>query len=224
MYLVDLAEIVSKSATLDEVLDKTRRLWSALYDEMGPTETLWVFAPNEQRHGKFWPVAMSIGDYAREESELVLKNAITVHRNTGREDDLSTAYEEILFFVKDMGNYQFDKDEIRVAHVYQGKEWNGDRKEGQSAYHDTTVQRYNPNGKDPGNVWLTEIRNETADETVDETQPMQRTEAAKRCLQVGSSEGETVHAFWLTDELAATVEAENRVLNRRDENVEGIVQ
>jgi hypothetical protein len=224
MYLVDLAEIVSKSATLDGVLNETHGLWSALYEEMDPTETLWVFARNEQRDGQFWPVAMSIGDHVKTESELVLKNIITVHRNAGRDGDLRTAYEEILFFVKDTRRYQFNKDEIRIAHVYQGKEWSGDRKEGQSAYHDTAVQRYNPDGKDPGNVWLTEIRNETADEAVDETQPMRQTEALKRCLQAGSSKGETVHAFWLTDKFAAVVEEQNRVLNRRDEAIERVVQ
>lgn len=217
MYLVDLTEVTSNSATLSRLLDRTRGVWSALADEMDPTETLWVFTPNERRHGQFWPVAMSVADCAREESDLTLKNLITVHREGGRETDLRTVYEEILFFVKDSSAYRFDKDSIRVAHVYQGEEWGGEREKGQSAYHDTTVRRYNSDGKDPGNVWLSEFRNQTANETIDETRPMKRTEAAKRCLQAGSVEGETVHSVWVTDDLADVVEAEGRILNRRDE-------
>ena len=224
MYLVDLAEIVSRSSTLDGLLDETRGLWSDLHEEMDSTETLWVFAPNERRHGEFWPVAMSIGGCAKKESELTLKNIITVHRDTGRNGDFRTVYEDLLFFVKDTRSYQFNKDEIRIAHVYQGKEWGGTRKEGKSAYHDTRVQRYNPNGKDPGNVWLTEVRNETTDETVDRTQPIQRTEALKRCLRAGSSEGETVNAFWLSGKFATIVEAEGRVLNQRNESIGRIAQ
>jgi len=75
----------------------------------------------------------------------------------------------------------------------------GERKTGQSSYHDTEVQRYNPNGKDPGNVWLTEIRDQSPDETVDETQPLRRTEALARCIRAGSEAGETVN-LWMTDE------------------------
>lgn len=215
MYLVDLADTVSESATMDELLDTTRGFWSSICEEMRQAETLWVFAPNKRHEGRFLPVAMSVGDEARRESGLSLKNVITVHRETGGGSGLRDAYEEILFFVKDVREYRFHKDAIRTEHVYQGNEWGEDRTEGRSSYHDTAVRRYNPNGKDPGNVWLTEDRSETAGKTVDETRPLARTEAAKRCVRAGSAEGETVHALSVSDDVARTIEAKGRVLDRR---------
>jgi hypothetical protein len=216
MYLVDLADIVAASDTTEELLDETRGLWRGLHDEMRATETLWVFVPNEHRKEGFLPAAMVVGDDARRESDLILKNVITVHREAESDRDLRGVYEEILLLVRDASEYQFHKNAIRVDHVYQGNEWGGEREKSQSSYHDTPVRRYNPDGKDPGNVWLTEHRDETAGETVDETEPISRTEAAKRCVRAGSMEGETMYAFSVSDDVARTIEVEDRVSKRRE--------
>lgn len=215
MYLVDLSRMVSASDTQEDVLNATEGLWGALYDRMDLTETLWVVAPNAYRNGRLWPVAMEIADYAREESGLSLKNTITVHQWEDRGGDMESAYDEILFFVKDKREYQFNKDDIRAAHVYEGNEWGGERKEGNSAYHDTKIRRYNPDGKDPGNVWLDEDRTQTENQEVDEVGTIPLEEALRRCVLVGSDEGETVYTLWKND-IEDVVTGEGRVSEQLD--------
>ncbi|WP_230198716.1 DNA methyltransferase [Halopiger djelfimassiliensis] len=215
MYLVDLGRVVSDADTQEDVLNATEGVWNAIYERMDPTETLWVVAPNAYRDGRMWPVAMAVADYAREESGLTLKNTITVHRWEDRGGDMESAYDEILFFVKDKREYQFHKDDIRVAHVYEGNEWGGEREEGNSAYHDTKVRRYNPDGKDPGNVWLDEDRTQTDNQEVDEVEAIPLREALRRCVLVGSGEGETVYTLWV-DDIEDVISEEERVAESLD--------
>lgn len=213
MYIVDLGRVVSEADDRGAVLDETQGLWEVLYERMTPEETLWVVAPNDYRDGRFWPVAMAVADHARAESDLVLKNTMTVHRWADRGGDMESAYDEILFFVKNKHRYQFDKDAIRVAHVYEGNEWGGERETDTSAYHDTAVRRYNPDGKDPGNVWLDENRTATDGQAVDEAGPIPLEEAIRRCVLAGSGDGETVYTLW-ADGVEDVVTAEGRELTR----------
>lgn len=215
MHVVDLAPLLPGADTLDDLLESTSGAWATIHDEMTPSESLWVFAPNERREGTFWPVAMAVADRARAESGLVLKNVVTRHREPEPGGDLRDAYEEILFLVTDKRSYRFDKDAVRVDHVYEGREWGGERESGTSAYHDTEVQRYNPNGRDPGNVWLEELRDGTPDETVDETRPLSRAEALRRCVRAGAGEDEPIHLWHGGEEFRAVVEREGRDANVR---------
>jgi len=218
MYLIDLSRVVSDADTQEEILNATEGLWSTIYDRMETTETLWVVAPNSYRNGQMWPVALEVADYAREESSLTLKNTITVHQWEEQGADMKSTYQEILFFVKDKREYQFHKDAIRVAHVYKGNEWGGEREEGNSAYHDTKVKRYNADGKDPGNVWLDEDRTQTDNQEIDEVGTITLREAVRRCVLVGSGEGETVHTLW-ADDIEDVVTGEDRVAERLDGTV-----
>jgi len=213
MYLINLTDALSIASSLDDALDEISGLWEALYDRMDATDTLWVIAPNDYRDGQMWPVAMAAAEAAREESSLVLKNTITLHTWDDRGADMESAYDEILFLVKDKREYQFQKDRIRTAHVYQGHEWGGEREKGSSAYHDRDVSRYNEDGKDPGNVWLREDRTQTENQEIDETSSLSLKEAVRRCVLVGSSEGETVHVVNVDDDLIETITGEDRVTN-----------
>lgn len=213
MYLVDLSALLDDAETVAQVIDETRRIWPDIYDAMDSEDTLWVFAPNIRRNGRYWPVAMAVADAARNDTALTLKNTITRYQDPEPSGDLVNAYEEILFFVKDKRHYRFNKDEIRVTHVYEGKDWTEDRDSGQSAYHDTEVRRYNPNGKDPGNVWLEEIRDTTPDETVDETRPLSRTGVVMRCVLAGSEPDETVHTYWVDESFEQAITEHGRELH-----------
>lgn len=216
MHIVDLKPLLATAPTINDVLQQTAGLWTTICEEMTDDETLWVFAPNKYDDSGCWPVSMALADYARDESGLTLKNTITRHTELSSGGDMQNGYEEILFFVKDKRSYRFNKDSIRVAHVYEGKEWGGERETGSSAYHDTEVRRYNPNGKDPGNVWLDERRDQSADETIDETRPLPRVEALKRCIRAGSLEDETVHLWMGSDtSFQDAVISEDRDLNKR---------
>jgi hypothetical protein len=216
MYFVDLRRVVSDADTQEDVLDAMVGLWSPLYERMDSEETLWVLAPNAYRDGQLWPVAMAVADHARENSDLVLKNTMTVHRWDDRGADMESAYDEILFFVKDKRGYQFHKDRIRVEHVYEGNEWGGERKAGNSAYHDTEVRRYNPDGKDPGNVWLDEDRTQTNNQEIDEVEPIPIEEAIRRCVLAGSCENETIFTLWLDNDISDILGEEGRVTEQLD--------
>lgn len=217
MYLVDLRSHVSDTDSRRELFTETAGVWETLCAQMDPEELLWVVAPNEYRSGELWPVAMATAEQARSEAELTLKNTVTVHdwRERGGEPDLQSAHVELLLLVSDQSAYQFHKDEIRIAHAYQGNEWGEDRQEGNSSYHDTTVRRYNPEGRDPGNVWVDADRTQTEGQEVDEITPFPLSEAVRRCVRVGSSEGDRVSTLW-TDELDEVIIAENREVARLD--------
>jgi hypothetical protein len=73
------------------------------------------------------------------------------------------------------------------------------------------VRRYNPEGKDPGNVWLTEDRAQTADQAIDETRPLPLSEAVQRCVLVGSGDEEIVYTLW-ADEFEEAITTENRTM------------
>lgn len=214
MYLVDLRERIGEADSLDDGLEATEGVWEAIYRRMDSTETLWVLAPNEYRDGRMWPSAMAFGDYIREDAAFDLKNTISVHSwmETTDDPDLQPSYCDVLFFVRDRRDYQFHKDRIRVSHVYEGNEWGENRESGNSAYHDTEVRRYNPEGKDPGNVWLSEDRTRTADQSIDATSPLSLSEAVKRCVLVGSGDEETVHTLW-ADEFEDAIRTGNRTVN-----------
>jgi hypothetical protein len=212
MYLVDLLPLVGNATSLEELLEWTEHIWTGVCEDMEPEESLWIFAPSVNHEAVHWPVAMALADFVRNDSDLSLKNIISRYQDPELGGELQSSYEEILFLVKDKHQYQFNKNEIRIEHVYQGKEWTGEREKGRSAYHDSEVRRYNPDGKDPGNVWLSERRDVTSDQTIDETYPLPRREALRRCLRAGSSDSEEIHSFWIDEGFKQVVAEEGRQL------------
>lgn len=211
MYLIDLREEARAANSLSSLTRDVSVLCSDIYEEMEPEETMWMFTPAEQIEEKFWPVGMAAADAVREQSPFVLKNIISRYQDETRERQgkLSNSYEEILFMIKNKREYFFNKDAIRVEHVYEGNEWS-DRKEGTSSYHDYNVRRYNPKGKDPGNVWLREIRTETPNKTVDRIDSLPRSEAILRCIRAGSQAGEHVTAIGFDEAIMTMLEEEGR--------------
>ncbi len=214
MYLVDLRSNVSEADSLEEALNDTEGIWESIYEKMELPEILWVVLSNEYRDGRCWPTPMAFADYIREEAAFDLKNTVTVHlfEDHVEHSGITPSYCEILLIVRDKREYQFYKDRIRIEHVYKGNEWGGERNEGNSAYHDTKVTRYNADGRDPGNVWLQEIRDETANQSVDRTEPITLSEAIERCVLVGSDEDEKVLTYGIDEELeVAITDHERRV-------------
>jgi len=215
VYILDLRKRISQTDSLNRLLQDVVELSAEVYQEMGDEEALWVLAPSE-KDLEHWPVGLAAADIITEKTGFTLKNLISRYHGAEVEDgrQIANAYEDILFLVKNKREYYFDKDSIRVGHVYEGNEWN-ERSEGKSSYHDYQVRRYNPKGKDPGNVWLREIRSDTPDETVDRVKPFPRPEAIRRCVLAGSKEEGLVTAVDSSDDLEAVVEECNRRLRTR---------
>ena len=207
MYLLDLKRRTALASDLTRLVSDISAVCEHLYEEMDESESLWIFAPSEDFSDEYWPVAMTVADGIRERSPYTLKNVISRYTDPAATRNFANTHEEILFLVKDKREYYFDKDPIRIDHAYEGNEW-GERAEGQSAYHDYQVRRYNPGGKDPGNLWLAEDRTETADATVDRTESLPRPEAVMRCVRAGSRENETVHVAGFDDSIVDLIEEE----------------
>lgn len=202
MYLVNVDS--APYGSIDELLSNITESSQQIYSQMDDDETLWIVCTNQYGEDGCRSVALELADSIREEAPFTLKNTVTVHTNRECGGKLGSIYKEILFLVKDKRNYKFNKDAIRIPHVYKGNEWGGEREKGSSAYHDTEVRRYNPDGKDPGNVWTEDDRAITNGENVDETRPTTLDEAVERCVLAGSDEDEIVHTLWMDspDEIA----------------------
>ena len=196
MYLIDASSKVSDSEN-DNLLSEIIDISGMIYSEMDDDETFWIVSQNRYTKHGCWSAGMQIADKIRDEVPFTLKNIITVHTEREQGGKLDSIYEDILFLVKDKRAYKFHKDDIRVPHVYKGNEWGGEREKGNSAYHDTEVRRYNPDGKDPSNLWTREDRTQSSGENVDETNPISMSEAIERCVRVGSDENETVYTVWM---------------------------
>jgi hypothetical protein len=193
MYLVNIDSKLSSIDSRVELQSDVVALCETIYSDMDSDETFWMICSNQYGSNGCWSVGLDLANSIREEVPLILKNTITVHieRETGGE--LDSIYKEILFFVKNKREYKFNKDAIRIPHIYKGNEWGGEREKGSSSYHDTEVRRYNPDGKDPGNVWMREDRTLTEDESVDMTGSIAIEEAIQRCVRAGSDDDETVY-------------------------------
>ena len=213
MYLVDVLERLESGSSKKGVLSETTDVCSSIYENMDVADTLWVFTPHilSEEFGPITP--MSLCDSIQADTDLLLRNLITVYRHIGYDSLLRGSFEEILLLVKDKENYYFDKDSIRVEPVYQGNEWNGNRENGRSSYRDKVTKRYNSEGKDPGNVWMEEIRTETSNKVLDRTIPISRKEAIKRCVRAGSKRGDVITVIWPSDEAEDIIESEDRIAN-----------
>lgn len=196
MYLVD-ADSAPYDST-DKLLSGVVNSSQYIHSQMSDDETLWILCSNQYDRSGCRPVPLEAADSIQREISLTLKNTVTVHATRDAGGELNSIYKEILLFVKNKKEYKFNKNNIRVSHIYKGNEWGEERKEGTSGYHDTEVRRYNPDGRDPGNVWTEEDRTITGGKNVDKTCPIALNEAVERCVLAGSAEDEIVHTLWMS--------------------------
>lgn len=218
VYLLNLSAKLDAIGGLRSIESSSVSLWEIIYNSMGDSSTLWIFVANRDKDG-LGATAMRVGQQIQSETELSLRDIITVHTETGHDGYLKGVYEEILLFVKDTSAYSFDKDSIRVKPVYKGEEWNGHRSRGKSAYRGRQTKRYNPDGKDPGNVWLNEIRTETDSRVLDRTEPISREEAIRRCVRVGADKKSFVYTLWADKKWSDVIESEGATEKKLDNQI-----
>lgn len=89
-----------------------------------------------------YPLSLSICDYA-EKIGLSLVDEIIWLCNSKTASSFENLFKSILWFTKKT-NYDFNKDILRVEHIWKEMEWG--KRDG----------NYHPLGKDPGNVWIKE--------------------------------------------------------------------
>ena len=219
VYLLNLSAKLDAIGGLSSFTSSPVLLWKKICDSMDESSTLWLFVTNRD-DDRLGSTAMRVGQQIQNETELSLRDIITVHTQTGNDGYLKGIYEEILLFVKDTSNYSFDKDSIRVKPVYKGKEWNGHRSKGKSAYRGQQTKRYNPEGKDPGNVWLNEIRTETDSRVLDRIEPIPREEAIRRCVRVGVDNNGVVYTLWADKQWSDVIESEGATEKKLENQIE----
>jgi len=88
------------------------------------------------------PITLLVCDYV-ENLGLYLVDEIIWLCNSDTNNTFKNLFKSILWFTKKQ-NYDFNKDMLRVKHIWKDMEW-GKREE-----------NYHPLGKDPGNVWIKE--------------------------------------------------------------------
>jgi len=212
MYLVDLiGYLETKKNNLDNDQPITAEIANncdEIYQDMRDDESIWVYSPHMFRYQGEKITSMDIYSKIQNKTNLFLRDMITIYRYTDFDAHFLAAFEEGSLFVKDVSEYYFDKDAIRTDPVYRGDEWNGERQNGRSAYRDRTTKRYNPDGKDPGNVWLNEIRTESKGKVLDRTKPFPQKETIHRCIRASSRPGETITLLWPRSELVAAIDDE----------------
>ncbi|WP_436932845.1 DNA methyltransferase [Halosimplex halobium] len=212
MYLVDLTDATLEIRNREDLDENVGIAWDRIADDMEDRESLWIYSPNIKTFSGFLPLSQLVAQRAKQKGDFVLRNIISRYKegeSTSR-SQLEDTYDDILFFVKDMSEFYFNKDRIRVDPVYKGNEWHGMRTHNESTYHGAEVRRYNPEGKDPGNVWLTEIRDESDDETIDRWEPVSKVEAVERCIRAGSEKSEVIKCVYPTDEVDQAIENTER--------------
>lgn len=96
---------------------------------------------NNIKYDKF-PLSLLICDYVSILG-ISLVDEIIWLCNTKTNNSFENLFKSILWFTKKT-NYDFNKDILRVKHIWKDIEW-GKR-----------IGNYHPLGKDPGNVWLKE--------------------------------------------------------------------
>lgn len=113
-----------------------------LLDNIKETGSLWLLMNHIRWSDILNPYGFAISEHIINQ-KWYLRNIITWFiPNIEKTERLNNRYIHIYFFVKNFKNYYFNKDLIREKHIWKGVEW-GKRED-----------RYNPLGKDPGNLWL----------------------------------------------------------------------
>lgn len=135
-------------------------LWSQVYDSLHITGSLWILASNTYFDSSLHPIPLEIANRISSVTRFKLKNIFIIYRQEegGKKKIFVPAYFNLLFFVKSLSNYYFDKDSVRERHIFKDIEW-GRRQLGYSGYNKRISVRYSDKGRDPGNVFYKTERN-----------------------------------------------------------------
>lgn len=169
-----------------EYLDWTRDWVSLVKKLLRPDGTFWfnIGFYKASKGKQYIPWEYHIYPLIQEISDLQLVQQIIWHYGAGVNCKLrfSPRKETWLFLVRDLDNYTFNLDDIRVPHKYPNQKKNGKIK-------------VNPNGKNPGDVWkikkVTSGKNRASPERTDHPAQFPR-EVIDRIIQVSSNKGDLV--------------------------------
>lgn len=173
-----------------------RARWAAAFREWaasaGEADALWIVAPSGHEGGRLVPWPYLLADEASA-AGWVWKNAYPRYAPAAAPPGrpFAAVHESILFFVRSLRHYAFDKAPLREPHVYKDIEW-GRRTRGRTGYHDAsrTSARYPEGGRDPGNVLVRERRSPGG--IVEEVLEMPREDALARLIAASSGPEWTV--------------------------------
>jgi len=153
LAIIHIPEFDPKKDSYELFLKRFDYFWQEIYDSLSSTGSLWVFMSNIFINGELRPLTWELTDRIRTTTKFRLKNILVVYRDKPyAQTPLAQGYFNVVFFVKSLDQYYFDKDAIREPHVFKDIEW-GKRLVGTSGYGERKRNRYSSKGRDPGNVF-----------------------------------------------------------------------
>lgn len=152
-----------KVVSLEKYIAEQRRTIAACLDILSPTGSIcWQvghYIKGSSRNKEAFPLDLVLYPVFKE-FDLKLKNRIVWHFGHGLHDKvrLSGRHETILWFTRDVANYTFNLDPIRIPQKYPGKRaYRGSNKGNLTG---------NPLGKNPGDVWeMPNVKSNHAEKT-----------------------------------------------------------
>ena len=135
-------------------------IWPQIYDSLQLHGSLWILASNTYCNGEVSPIPLELSNRITTTTSFKLKNILVIYRQEKNTEKkiFASAYFNILFLVKSLRGYYFNKDSIRELHIFKDIEW-GRRRFGSSGYSKRLNLRYSNKGRDPGNVLYRTERN-----------------------------------------------------------------
>ena len=134
--------------------DSMNKTCKYLSRKVGEKGSLWIIGANGYQDNHLVPWPLMIAEGIATNTQFKLKNVHVWYKEMGPLETkrFIPAHFYILFLVRSLKGYFFNKDSVREPHIFKDIEWGGKRAKGKSAYHNRKVRRYGPRGRDPGNV------------------------------------------------------------------------
>lgn len=203
---VALLEAAFPEGDLQEALDAWEKRLGDVASRLDDEGALWLVARHGARDGELvaWPYLLA--ERARKVG-FHLKNVVVRHDGfpTPEGKAFASSHELVLFLVRSLQRYRFEKAPLREPHVWKDLEW-GRRTVGVTGYHDhaRTSARYPDGGRDPGNV-LARAERDAAGQVL-ALRPYPRDEMLAKLALASSEEGWTVLTNLALDARSRAVE------------------
>ncbi len=215
---IGIVEMSLTTPGIRQALDRYQPLLKTLAERIGRDGSLFIFADNAVRDGQLIPWPEILGEHLGN-FQFKLKNLfIWFHEArlmSGKR--LASAHTSVLFMVKSLKDYYFDKDSIREPHIFKDIEW-GKREVGVSGYHkERESLRYPEKGRDPGNLFHEARRDEKGQ--VLSYIPYPKGRLLEKLVKVSSQTGWTILTNVASPEMEDVSEKTGRLIHEVEAGV-----
>lgn len=160
VFVIKIPELDPATGSHEEFLSRSEGFWKNAFNQLPKEGSLWVISTNLRYNGELIPFPLLLCGCIQKNTKFKLRNLLIWYKlqKPPHDKPFLPAYEIVLFFVKSLKDYYFNKDAVKVPHVFKDIEW-GKRTVGISGYSEREKLRYGPKGRDSGNVLYVDQRN-----------------------------------------------------------------